>query len=455
MLWLTSRERRIMSIPSKLLWARGLPIGPQQMQQQDRYHEVRLQQTAMTINPSLWGVRRAVWETDELANNMLHTEALSLLFPDGEIYDAPVSDTPPQAVDLSNLPAEQSTFTYFAALPMLNMHGGNMAHEARYAREDATTADLYSGGLALDVAYLKKRVCLLPESMARTGYVSFPIVRIKRSPTGGFELDPTFMPPSVTLATAAGLPGMLDALLAKLNAKIAALYERHRLNGRQAFEVHGGDAASFWMLNVICTAAAPLTHVARYRQHHPEYVFDRLTALAGGLMTFSPKYALSDLPSYQHDDPGPGFYRLDAMIRDLIDTVISSRYFTVPLTPDPVRITHHHGVLDPARVERRTELCLAVSADMPALELVAAVPVRFKIGAPDDVEHMIGAALPGVELVHMAQVPGEVPVRPNTYYFSLTAKGSLYENMLKAQAMAIYAPSGMKGLRMELFGIAP
>jgi type VI secretion system protein ImpJ len=143
------------------------------------------------------------------------------------------------------------------------------------------------------------------------------------------------------------------------------------------------------------------------------------------------------------------------MIRDLIDTVISSRYFTIPLVNDPARITIHSGVLDPARVERRTELCLAISADMPALELVAAAPLRLKIGSPDDVERMISAAMPGVELVHMAQVPGEVPVRPNMYYFSLTARGNLYENMLKAQTIAIYAPSGMKGLRIELFGIAP
>jgi type VI secretion system protein ImpJ len=444
-----------MSIPAKLLWGEGLVIAPQQMQRLDLYHEVRLQQLAQTISPCLWGVRKAEWNLDMLGNNMLKAEELSLLFQDGEIFDAPISDPAPPAVDLSTLDADEQVFTFHAALPLLNQHGGNAEKTARYRRKDVEAADLFTSDLSLDVEYLTKNVTLIPHTEARTGYVSFPIIRIKRDPTGGFEIDPTFTPPSVTLATAAGLPAMLDALLAKLNAKIAALYERHRLNGRQAFEVHAGDASSFWMLNVICTAAAPLTHCARYRQHHPEYVFDKLTGLAGGLMTFSPKYALSDLPSYQHDDPGSSFQRIDAIIRDLIDTVISSRYFTVPLAADHVKITHHHGVLDPARVERRTELCLAVSADMPALELVAAVPVRFKIGSPDDVERLIGAALPGVELVHMAQVPGEVPVRPNTYYFSLTAKGNLYENMLKAQAITIYAPAGMKGLRMELFGIAP
>jgi type VI secretion system protein ImpJ len=444
-----------MSIPPKILWAPGLTVGVQQMQQQDRYHEMRLQQTAMTLNPCLWGVRRSSWKIDELANNLLQAETLSLLFPDGEIYDAPLSDPAPPAIDLSTLPADQSSFTFYAALPLLNEHGGNLAAHARYAREEATTADLFSKALALNVAYLKKNVCLLPQTETRSAYAAFPVVRIRRAVTGGFELDPTFMPPSVTLATAAGLPALLDALLAKLNAKIAALYERHRQNSRQAFEVHAGDFASFLMLNAICTAAGPLTHCARYRQHHPEHVFGQLIALASALMAFSPKYALSDLPAYQHDDPGPAFAHLDSIIRDLIDTVISSRYFTVHLTPDERKITHYHGQLDPARVDRRTELCLAVSADMPALELVAAVPVRFKIAAPETLERLIGIAMPGVELVHMAQVPTEVPVRPNTYYFALVAKGTLYEDMLKAQAMTIYAPSGMKGLKIELFGIMP
>jgi type VI secretion system protein ImpJ len=448
-------ERRTMSIPSKVLWGEGLTLGPQQMQRLDMYHETRLQQLAMTISPCLWGVRNAEWDLDMLKNNMLKANRLSLLFQDGEIYDAPISDPAPPSVMLSALDADEQVFTFYAALPLLNEHGGNIAQSARYAMKDVETADLFTSELSLGIDFLTKNVRLLPHTEARTAYLSFPVVRIRRVPTGGFELDPAFIPPSVTLATAAGLPAMLDALLAKLNAKIAALYERHRQNGRQAFEVHTGDTSSFWMLNVICTAAAPLTHCARYRQHHPEYVFDKLMALAGGLMTFSPKFTLADLPAYQHDDPGPAFQKLDNMIRDLIDTVISSRYFTLPLTNDASRPSLHYGVLDPARVERRTELCLAISADMPALELVAAVPVRFKIGSPDDVDRLITAAMPGVQLVHMAQVPGEVPVRPNTYYFSLTAKGNLYDNMLTAQTIAIYAPSGMKGMKMELFGIAP
>ncbi|GGY09881.1 type VI secretion system baseplate subunit TssK [Massilia dura] len=444
-----------MNLPLKVLWGEGIAIGPHQLQQMDRYHEIRLQQLAMTLNPCLWGVRKAKWNIDALANNVLMATELALVFQDGEIYDAPLSEQAPAAVDLSTLPAELQTFTYYAALPIVNGHGHNMAAEGRYMRTDGGTADLFSHMAPTSVAYLAKNVRLLPHTVSRSAYFSVPVIRIRRASTGGFESDPTFMPPSVTLATAAGLPTLLDALLAKLNAKIAALYERQRMNHRQAFEVHSGDFSSFWMLNVLCTAAAPLTHCASFRLHHPEYVFDRLTALAGGLMTFSPKFTLADLPTYRHDDPGPGFERLDAIIRDLIDTVISSRYFVIPLASAAERPSIFHGMLDASRVDHRTQLCLAVSANMSALDLVPAVLSRFKIGSPDDVEHMISVALPGVELVHMAQLPTEIPVRPNTYYFSLTARGKLYEEMLKAQAITLYTPSGIDGLQFELFGISP
>ncbi len=444
-----------MTLPPKILWSEGLTLGPQQFQQQDRYHEGRLQQLAATLNPFLWGVRRAEWSADALAGNVLQAEALSLLFQDGEIYDAPRSDPAPPAVDLSALPADVQAFTFHAALPQLNVHGGNLGDTGRYVKADLETADLFSAALPQDVTYLTKSVRLLPHTEPRTAQLSFPVVRIRRAVAGGFELDPAFVPPSVTLATSGCLPELLDALLGKLSAKIDALYARHRQNDRQALEVHAGDFSSFWMLNVICTAAAPLTHCARHRMHHPEYVFDKLTALAGGLMTFSPKYGLAELPEYDHQDPAEAFTAIDRMIRDLIDTVISSRCFTIALTTDENKQTHHNGVLESSRIDHQTALCLAVNADMPALELVAAVPLRFKIAAPAHVERLVGMALPGVELVHMAQVPAEVPVRPNTYYFSIEAKGALYEEMLKAQAITVYTPTGMKGLRLELFGIVP
>jgi type VI secretion system protein ImpJ len=90
---------------------------------------------------------------------------------------------------------------------------------------------------------------------------------------------------------------------------------------------------------------------------------------------------------------------------------------------------------------------------MPAVELVEVVPLRFKVGAPDDVEKLVLSAMPGVRLAHAPQVPAAVPVRPDTCYFTLDSKGPLYERMLQAQSIEIYAPSGMRELRLELIAV--
>ena len=92
---------------------------------------------------------------------------------------------------------------------------------------------------------------------------------------------------------------------------------------------------------------------------------------------------------------------------------------------------------------------------MPDQELVQLVPVRFKVGAPDNVEKCVLSALPGVNLSHAAQVPAAIPVRPGSYHFAIETRGPLYERMLKAQSLMIYVPSGLREMKLKLIAVAP
>jgi type VI secretion system protein ImpJ len=439
-----------MSLGAKILWSEGLTLGPQHFQRQDLYHETRLLRMASALNPHFWGVRQLQWNMDALGHDLLEAQAMSLIFQDGEVYEAPATDLLPVPVDLTRLPQDINTFTIHAALPTIRPHGANAEEGGRYALSESETADLFSDAVPIDVPFLKKRVRLLTQAEPRDGHVGFPVLRIHRDPRGGFGVDPAFVPPCVAIGAAPPLQQLLDGLMSALTAKIVSLHNAHRKTNASTFEVHAGDITSWWMLNIISTANASLQHYARSRVQHPEDLYEKLLALAGGLMTFSDRYATVDLPAYVHADPGVTFAQLDAVIRELVDTVISARYFTIPLVAEDNRRTHYRGVLDPSKLTQETQLCLAVSAAMPALELVAAVPVRFKIGSPDDIERIVASALPGIALTHMPQVPAAVPVRPDTYYFLLSTRNGLYENALKAQAIAIYAPAGMLELKIEL-----
>ena len=61
----------------------------------------------------------------------------------------------------------------------------------------------------------------------------------------------------------------------------------------------------------------------------------------------------------------------------------------------------------------------------------------------------------GVRLSHAQQVPGAIPVRPGATYFALDAHGPLYERMLKAQSVMIYAPESYRDLAIELIAVTP
>ncbi|MES2162743.1 MAG: type VI secretion system baseplate subunit TssK [Pseudomonadota bacterium] len=445
-----------MSIPSKVLWGEGLFLRPQHFQQQDQYHEARLQQTARALHPYLWGVRKIEWDLDALKTDRLRLQSLSAIFHDGEIVDAPASDPLPVAIDLSTLPAALQELTFYIALPTLSPGGGNAATEeqqngARYRQTTRETADLYTQAVGTDVSYLKKSARLVSDQEPLGAFDCIPVIRLLRVVTGGFEPDPLFIPPAISIASAPGLKALLDRLMDALQAKVQSLQGHMREPSRNVIEFRSGDVSSFWLLHTVSTSAAALMHYVRNPELHPERLFEGLLGLAGAMMTYSKQYSLTHLPGYRHDDLAQCFSGLDHIIRDLLDTVISTKYFSIALSED--KPSYYLGKLDSGKIDQRTTLYLAVSASLSALELVEIVPLRVKVGAPDDVEKCVLSAMPGVKITHAPQVPAAIPVQPDTYYFALEGKGMLYEQMLKAQSISIYVPAGIRDLRLGLIAV--
>ncbi|MDI3263334.1 MAG: type VI secretion system baseplate subunit TssK [Fulvimonas sp.] len=447
-----------MSHTAKLFWGEGLFLRPQHFQRQDAYHEARLHEMSQALHPYGWGVRSVRFDNQSLATGMLRPLQLSVIFPDGELYNAPDADELPPPLSLESLPAGTQEVTVYLALPQLKEYGGNCAQgpgdaTARYLQQNVQTPDVYSDAAEAELAYLKKSVRLLTQEQPRDAFVTVPLIRLRRRSTGGFEPDPVYLPPSVSLRAVPMLFLQLRRLLDALQAKAQALYGLHREPSQHIIEFRSGDVASFWLLHTANSAFAALAHFYQHPGLAPERLFQELLRLAGALLTFSPAYELSDLPAYEHGDPGPGFDKLFRIIRELIDTVISARYFGIALTE--VRPSYYLGRIDSQRIDEKSAFYLAVGAALPATELVSIVPVRFKVGAPDDVEKAVLSALPGVGLSHAPQIPAAIPVRPGSTYFAIEARGPLYERMLKSQSIMIYVPAGIPELKLELIALTP
>ena len=256
---------------------------------------------------------------------------------------------------------------------------------------------------------------LLTDDTPRDRYLTVPLLRVKRTSTGGFELDDTFMPPCLHLDASEYLTRQLRGLLDALQAKSEALGNQQRQASQGLIEFRSSDVASFWLLHTANTAYATLSHFFAQPRFHPERLYQELLRLAGNLLTYSTQHGLADLPQYRHDAPDEAFAALFHLVRDLLDTVISTRHFAIPLAE--IKPSYHRGMLDSQRIDAQTALYLGVAADMPGQELVETVPVRFKVGAPDDVEKCVLAAMPGVKLIHANQIPAAIPVSSRQLLF--------------------------------------
>ncbi|WP_179403103.1 type VI secretion system baseplate subunit TssK [Burkholderia guangdongensis] len=446
-----------MSYSAKVLWGEGLFLRPQHFQRQDAYHEARLFESIQAIQPYNWGVRSVRFDRDALGSNVLRASELSLVFPDGALYAAPQADALPPPVALDTLPEGINEFVFYLALHPLRENGTNYSDDpaagfmTRFVSEQTSIGDHFTDAAEADITFLKTQVKLISNNEPRDQLLSVPLVRVRRTATSGFEIDDSFVPPCLAIEASPILHQRLRQLIDALQAKVNALYGFHREPSKNIIEFRSGDIASFWLLHTANAAFAALAHLHQHAALHPERLFQELLRLAGQLMTFSKNYALADLPVYRHEDPGPAFAQLDTMLRELLDTVISTRYFAITL--DEVRPSFHLGRLDSGKIDDKTAFYLAVSADMPSVELVDAVPARFKVGAPDDVDKLVLSAMPGVRLTYTPQVPPAIPVRPGACYFALDSRGALYERMLQAQSAMIYAPTGINDLKFELIAV--
>lgn len=442
---------------SKILWGEGLFLRPQHFQRQDDYHEGRLREVSATLHPYAWGVRRMRFDTAGLEHGSLRVIECAAIFPDGELYTAPDNDALPAPLSLESIPAGVDSTLVHLALPLLKDFGGNAAAAGdadtttRFVQASQSTGDLFTDAGDAELTYLRKAVRLLTDDQPRDPYTTIPVARVRRTPTGGFELDPDFVPPATSIAAAPALFAQLRRLLDTLQAKSQSLYGMHREPAQDIIEFRSGDIASFWLLHTVSSAFGALSHLFNHAELHPERLHQELLRLAGALLTFSDAHALSDLPTYDHAAPAEAFDGAFVMIRELLDTVISTRYVSIPLTE--TKPSYFQGRIDSQRIDENSALYLAVAADMPGQELVATVPVRFKVGAPDDVEKCVLSALPGVKMSHAAQVPAAIPVRPGSYYFELEPHGELYQRMLKSESIVIYVPKGIDELTLELVAV--
>ncbi|MCQ4146099.1 type VI secretion system baseplate subunit TssK [Vogesella sp. AC12] len=441
----------------RVLWGEGMFLRPQHFQQQTLFLEQDAAIRQQLLCRHAWGVQQLRLDESALKGGLVRLDALGVLFRDGALYQAPQAAPLPLSRDLSSLPQLGVTTTLYACLADLQPYGGNTrsgestGRPCRYHSGGEELADLYTQALPAEVAVLEPDVRLMLEEENRDGYDAIALCRLQKDATGQWVVAEDYLPPMLTIAAAGALPQLLRRLLDILLVKSQALAGAQREKAKSVMEFGSSDISAFWLLHTVNRNFARLRHLSLSNPLHPEALYMALAEFCGELQTFSTRFALADIPAYRHEDLYTVFAALDLQIRELLETVISARYAVIPLhSPKP---SFYIGRLESDRLLENVDFYLSVQSEQPASQVLDNVPLKLKIGAPDDVEKILNSAMRGVALSHAAQTPSAVPVRVGNHYFALQPHGDIFARMLQSRSICIYVPQTLSGLNLELIAV--
>jgi type VI secretion system protein ImpJ len=443
----------------KVLWTEGMFLGPQHLQQADRYHEEQLRRAVTGLRPLAWGLTAFQINADALANGELVLSRCAGTLPDGLAFDVPDFDAAPPSRPIEAVfdPKRTSLGVYLAAprdrqgYPAASPEGTTDGRPTRFRPRTVSVTDDNAGGAERELSLAARNLRVLFEGEPLEDCATLKIAEIGRTATGKYQLVESYVPPSLHVSASPALAAILRRILEILSAKSDELAKQRRERSKGLVEFTMSEAANFWFLHTVNAFIPALAHFHNSPGTHPETVYLELAKLGGELTTFASDGHPKDLPRYDHEDLRATFAGLEARVRGLMETIIPSKCSPIPL--DRVRETLFSGRLTDDRVLDGGQLYLAVMSGVPEEKVAREVPLKAKVSASDRVDQLIAAALRGLTLRHLPAPPAEIPVQPGRVYFQIDKSGDHWEAVKRSRGISFYVPPEFTQLRLELMAV--
>lgn len=437
-----------------VVWSKGVFLSPQHLQAQDRFFEENLRFLVEALSFRYWGYTSLQIDGTALSEGQLSISEASGIFPDGLLLDMPASDAPPRLRTLEEcFHGGQQSCTFYLAVPQDRPGGINVGLQpgginTRFYAELRMLRDENSSGIEKPVSLARKNLQILADGENFEGSVLLPLARIERTEAGGYRLDAKFVPPMLNVRGNDLLLGILRRLTEVLVSRSNQLAGARRQRNQSLADFSASDVANFWLLYTINTYLPGLRHFFEIDQVHPEALFLQMLSLAGALTTFSSRIEPRDLPKYEHEDQGKCFMALDAIIVELLETVVPSNFVALPLKQ--LRDSIYATAIDKDQYFENSRFYLAISADMREADIIGRIPGLAKACSATHIEQLIRQALPGLTLTHVPVPPRAIPVKLRYQYFSIDRTGPVWDAVVRARNFGVYIPGEISNPNMEL-----
>lgn len=421
---------------NRVVWSEGLFLRTQHFQQQDRHTEFLMRAGLQAGRLQTYGFTSLNLDRALLDAGSVAITAARGIFPDGTPFAIPETmDAPPPLA----VTREMGGGFVQVALPVEPPGGASVdpAHAeptgARYRGRIERIRDAIHGGAdPEEIEIARPQALLLPPGRPIGGYTALPVAGLTglRS-DGAVALSEVFLPP----ALASGAVPFYAQLLQEVVTGLDRIAEAH---GKMVLGGPGRSVENLLVLELANTARPRLAHMLEQAAFHPAELFLELAGLAGRMATYgSGSRRLSELPAYEHVNPGPSFAALADTLRSLI---LSLRYVEPKSRALPV-MKHTTNVwkvrIDNPELLTSSRIVVRVGSELSDEALRKIFVNQVTVGAADEFEALWKSRLPGIPLKPLHSQPREIPYDGDRLCLELDQRSEHWASLLAAPGFVI------------------
>ncbi len=442
-------------MPSKPVWSEGLLVSQHHFQQQDRYHELRLEERLAALHRYGWGITVLEIDDRSLVSGQFRLQRLSAIWPDGTSLECgegtDLAAPEPRSFESAFPPGAQK-LEVFLAFAEETEATANLNEDAegglrRYRKLTRAVPDLNTGGSQQELDFADPNLRIVFGGERHEGFSVVRIAEIVRQQNGQPIIRDNYVPPVLHVGAAPFLEGGLRRVLSALSARQRQLCAERKQNQTGAIDFHVSDARTFWLLHALNGCIPQLAHLLDTRRAHPEEAYLLLATLIGQLTTFSTDADPAAIPKFNYLDLGDTFEPMFARVLSLLSVGIERQYAEIPLEQRP------DGMCLGKILETRylkQELFVAVKGPIPEAILRDRVPALLKVAAWNQIYEIVKQTRYGVRVEVEWKPSGALPIKPGVCFFRITKQGSYWDEIAKTSTIALYLPTDADWTGTEL-----
>jgi type VI secretion system protein ImpJ len=436
---------------NKVIWSEGMFIRPQHFQQHDRYIHALVSKQPNSLAPYHYGFRELSLNEALLDQGKVALLSANGLFQDGSFFFIPQQDCTPAPLSIPD--GVNQTRVYLCVLMnQVGRHevsyGGDQSNRYRAIVDEVPDSNVGNQELA-QIEVGKLQLKLLLEEDDRSDYACMPILDIKEvRPDKKILYNRDFIPPLLEASASQSLLQFVDEIHGLLQHRSEML--ANRLTNTQQSE--SAVVADFMLLQLVNRYETIFGQLLRSSIVHPHTLFDYSLQLMAEIATFTKDSRRSTLQvGYDHNQLNGSFSPLIKELRHCLSMVLEQHAVAITLE------SQSHGVYIGQVKERelleKSEIVLAVYADVSPEELRKSFAMMVKISSIEAIRDLVSRGIPGVPMVPLAIAPRQIPYHANFAYFQIDQRHALWEQIVKTGSIALHVGGKFPNIRMELWAI--